>query len=433
MAKIGQFLRYTSWPIVFAMVTLMVFGVLAIHALEQANPNELDGYTTRQIIYACVGLFVFLIAAVVPYRVYGMLSQVIYGVMLLMLVAVLFTRPVEHATRWFDFKIARFQPAEAAKLAYVILLAWYLRFGDHYRKATGLILPFVLTFIPMVLILREPDLGTCLLFLPALYGMLFMAGAKLRHLLGVMVLATAMLLLPIPWRVPADIDAASLHTREATAYGRFSVGKAEYLVMPAPLLVVKPYQAQRVVGWLHQSDERLSLKLNYQLNLSKMTLGSGGLAGRADWHESYGFLKRLPDHHTDFVFAVIGGRWGFLGCGALLFLYAVIFIFGMEIALVTTDPFGRLLVVGVLSLLMAQLVINISMTMGLMPITGMTLPLVSYGGSSMVVSCAGLGLLVNVGERRPLSLAPRPFEHGERLGKRPGIDPWIQQRKPNGS
>ena len=98
----------------------------------------------------------------------------------------------------------------------------------------------------------------------------------------------------------------------------------------------------------------------------------------------------------------------------------------------TKDPFGRLLAIGILSLLMSQVVINISMMMGILPITGMTLPFLSYGGSSLVMSCASLGLLVNVSERRPMSLAPQPFEHGEKIGRRPGIDPWIQQRKPNG-
>jgi cell division protein FtsW (lipid II flippase) len=127
----------------------------------------------------------------------------------------------------------------------------------------------------------------------------------------------------------------------------------------------------------------------------------------------------LPDDHTDFIFSIVGGQWGFLGSAAVLFLYGVIFVFGVEIAVITYDPFGRLLAVGVLALLFSQIVINVGMTMGLMPITGMTLPLVSYGGSSLVVNCAALGLLVNVGQRRPILLSKRPFEHGDRKEKPP--------------
>jgi cell division protein FtsW (lipid II flippase) len=118
----------------------------------------------------------------------------------------------------------------------------------------------------------------------------------------------------------------------------------------------------------------------------------------------------LPDDHTDFIFSVVGGQWGFFGCASVLVLYGIIFLFGADVAVSTPDPFGRLLAVGVLALLAAQIFINIGMAMGLMPITGMTLPLVSYGGSSLLVNCVALGLLVNVGRHRPMTLAPRPFE-----------------------
>lgn len=133
-------------------------------------------------------------------------------------------------------------------------------------------------------------------------------------------------------------------------------------------------------------------------------------------------MDQLPFEHTDFIFSVIGGRWGFLGCLVVLGMYAVILVFGIEIATITYDPFGRLLAVGVLGLLLSQIFINVGMAMGLMPITGMTLPLVSYGGTSIVVNCAALGLLVNVGQRRPILLAPHPFEYGERREKQVNLE-----------
>ena len=416
----SRYLRYTVWPVILAMIALMAIGIWAISASERSEAALHGGvakmdHTHRQIIHACAGMVVFVVATVIPYRTIGRMAYGLFGFTLLLLIAVLiFGKGRDNSRRWFDLGVFYFQPAEAAKIAYIVMLAWYLRFGDHYRRVTGLIVPFVLTFVPMALILREPDLGTCLLFLPTLYGMLFMAGARLRHLVAVVALATTLLLMPIPWRVPPGMNTDDLRTRRATAYTSFEVADVEYLLMPAPMLVMKPYQAGRIEGWLRQGDESASLTHTYQLRLSKMTLGSGGTSGYRAWLEDHGFFYRLPDDHTDFIFAIIGGLGGLAACLGILAIYGVILLFGTEIAMVTVDPFGRMLAVGVISLLGAQVFINIGMTMGLMPITGMTLPLISYGGSSLLINCAALGLLVNVALRRPRSLAPRPFEHGEK-------------------
>ncbi|MHC4561834.1 MAG: FtsW/RodA/SpoVE family cell cycle protein [Planctomycetota bacterium] len=426
--KTRDYFRYTSWPIVAAMVALMVFGVLAIGAAEQAGSTR-PGDTQKQIIYACVGLLAFLAATTIPYRFIGRMSYALFGFVLMLLVLVLFVgKGRDNARRWFDLGPVYLQPAEIAKLSFIIMLAWYLRFGDHYRRLGGLVVPFILTFVPMALIIREPDLGTCLLFLPTLYCMLFMAGAKIRHLLGIVAVATTLVLLPVPWRVPPDASGEDVAARRAVAYGSFTVSEQEYVVMAAPLLAMKPYQLSRVQGWLHQGDEGDLRHLTHQLRQSKMIMGSGGWTGHAEWHQEHRFFRVLPDDHTDFIFAVIGGRWGLVGCVGALLLYAIIFLFGVEIALMTNDPFGRLLAVGVLALLVSQVFINIGMTMGLMPITGMTLPLVSYGGSSMLINGAALGLLVNVGQHRPVSFAPKPFEHGRHVERPHVYDPWTTGR-----
>jgi rod shape-determining protein RodA len=423
-----SYLRYTSWPIIAAMVALLVFGILAIDASEQADPS-MSGRTSRQIIFTCVGLVAFLLATLVPYRLIGRLAYPLFAMTLALLVLVLLVgRGRDDARRWFDLGVVYFQPAEAAKLTYIILLAWYLRFGDHYRRLKGLVVPLALTFVPMALILMEPDLGTALLFLPTFYGMLFVAGARMRHLLGVVALATILILLPVPCRITDDASAEAVRARRALAYTSFNVAGAEYVLTPAPLAVIKSYQVERIEGWLRQGADDLPFRLRYQLRQSKITLGSGGWTGWGNWHEAHGFFRMLPDDHTDFIFAVIGGRWGFLGCLSVLFLYGVILMMGMEIALVTDDPFGRMLTVGVLALLAAQVVINVGMTLGLTPITGMTLPLVSYGGSSLVINCAALGLLINVGQRRPVSLAPKPFEHGRRTDRPRPYEPMAAKR-----
>jgi len=408
-----RYLRYTSWPILAAMIALMVLGVLAIRASELAE-GEAAGFSTRQTISACVALGAFVLATVVPYPRVGRLAYPLFGITLAMLVLVLFLPEVRETHRWIALGPVQFQPSEVAKIAFIALLAWYLRYRDNYRRLTGLIVPFVLTLVPMVLILREPDLGTALLFLPTLYFMLFMAGAKWRHLLGIVGVATALVFVPVPHRITEAMQNEEAADRAALAYWveRDADRKPTRVWLAAPLAIMKQHQIHRIDGWLRQGDPRIAMGRGYQLSHSKTALASGMMTGRGDWSDADTYLSLLPEDHTDFIFSVIGGQWGFVGCVGVLALYAVIFVFGIEIAAITHDPFARLLAVGVLALMLAQIFINVGMTMGLMPITGMTLPLVSYGGSSLVVNCAALGLLVNVGMRRPILLSKRPFEYG---------------------
>jgi rod shape-determining protein RodA len=419
-AAVRQYLRYTSWPILLAMIGLIVFGVMAISVSERAAGQEIHR-AKLQMAYAAIALAVFFVMTLIPYPRIGRLAYGLFAATLVVLVGVLLLPETRGSHRWIDLKIVKVQPSEFAKLSFIILLAWYLRHGDHYRTLKGLVVPFVLTFLPMGLIFIEPDLGTSLLFLPTLYFMLFMAGAKWKHLLGIVAVGTVLVFMPMLQSVEPDWDPRVTEARRALSYARFGEGSDEILVIAVPLAVMKSHQLDRVDGWLRQGDLRVAMDKGFQLHWSKMVLGGGKLTGSGDWEYAEQFYRILPDDHTDFIFSIIGGEWGFVGCCIVLGLYAVIFLFGLEIAAVTDDPFGRLLAVGVLGLLLSQLMINVGMTMGLMPITGMTLPWISYGGSSLVVNCAAVGLLVNVGLRRPILLSRRPFEHGEKREKPPGV------------
>jgi len=413
-----RYLRYTSWPVIAAMISLMVFGVLAIRVSERADAAS-GAFAVRQSVFACVGLCVFAAVTAVPYQRFGRLAYALFALTLVLLVLVFFLREIRSSHRWIDLGVVKFQPSEVAKLTFVLAIAWYLRYGDHYRRLKGLLAPFLLTFVPMILILKEPDLGTSLLFLPTLYFLLFMAGAKLRHLLSIMAVGTALLLVPVPRKITARMDPVEIEDRKAHSYWTFRRNGDEYVVSPAPLALMEQHQIKRIDGWVRQNQERIIRGKGYQLHQSKMILGAGRWNGRGDWDDTDAYFRVLPDDHTDFIFAVIGGQWGFVGCVVVLLFYGVIFVFGAEIAVITYDPFGRLLAVGVLALLFTQIVVNTGMAMGLMPITGMTLPLVSYGGSSLVINCAAIALLVNIGQRRPILLAPRPFEFGEKKEKPP--------------
>jgi len=422
-------LRYTSWPIIAAMLALLGVGITAIHVA--------GGDALRQAVYAAVALGFFAAATIIPYQRVGGLAYPFLAATICLLVAVYFFPPVKNAHRWIDLGLFRIQPSEVAKLAYILMLARYLRYRDNYRNLRGLIAPFVLTFLPIALILPEPDLGTSLLFLPTLFVMLFVAGAKVRHLLGIIALGLLVLLLPIPlrsggWRARLGSVVGSPSNGSALSYGQVRLGGASYALTPAPvaLMASHPHQIRRVTVWADElrrltglgpageGEDPFAAGEGYQLRRSKMALGVGRWTGREDWNRAEEFFFLLPERHNDFIFAVIGGQWGFVGAVAVLFCYLVIFLFGLEIGTMTYDPFGRLLSVGVLALLLAQIWVNVGMTMGLVPITGMTLPLVSYGGSSLVVNGFALGLLVNVGQRRPILLYRRPFEHGQKKEKK---------------
>jgi rod shape-determining protein RodA len=415
LEHLKQYARQTSWPIVIAMLCLMAIGVQAIRVSEQADPRMRAGsFSDKQITFAAVGLGVFVVMTLVPYKRFGQAAYPLFALTLALLVLVLFLKPIRGSHRWIDLKVVMLQPSELAKLSYIVLLAWYLRRGGHYRRLRGLVVPFLLTLVPLGLILKEPDLGTSLLFLPTLYFMLYMAGAKLKHLLSIVAVGTVLVLLPVPVGMDPDWDETERLDRESIAYARLDRPDGPVLVMAAPLAKMEPHQLSRIVGWLRQDDPRVAKDKGYHLHRSKIVLGSGRLLGSGDWADASLYFRMLPDDHTDFIFSVIGGRWGFAGCLLVLALYVVILLFGLEIALSTDDPFGRLLAIGVLALLFSQVVINVGMTMGLMPITGMTLPLVSYGGSSLVVNCVALGLLIKVGQTRAIRLGPKPFEYGQR-------------------
>ncbi|HPS53190.1 MAG TPA: FtsW/RodA/SpoVE family cell cycle protein, partial [Phycisphaerae bacterium] len=325
-------------------------------------------------------------------------------------------RPKNGAYRWINMGFAELQPSELAKLAEILLLAWYLRLGSHYSKLAGLSVPFILTFVPLFLILIEPDLGTSILLIPVLFTMLFMAGAKMSHLGGIIICTIIVMFFPIPTHTQ-DMGEKELDSRKATAYWVSPSG--DMIVSAAPLAVMEFHQLQRIDGWLRQNDPEIEKNKGYQLSRSKITLGCGQLSGRGDWDDADFYFRTLPEDHTDFIFSIIGGQWGFIGCTAVLTLYLVIIILGVEIAASTDEPFGRLLAIGVISLFVSQIVINTAMTMGLLPITGMTLPLISYGGSSLLVNCAAIGLLVNVAGRKPIMLSRKPFEHSDDYGVAP--------------
>ena len=280
------------------------------------------------------------------------------------------------------------QPAELTKIAFALVLARYLRFRSNYRTAFGLLAPMALAVAPILLILQQQDVGTCLTFIPALFAVLFVAGAKWRHLLFLVCLG--IILAPIAWL------AGPAH----------SGGPDKPFFRHLPTLV-RPNQRARVIA-MFSHDPRTLNESGFQQQKALIALGSGGLTGKGIGHVPIG--KTVPEAQNDMVLSLIGEQFGFLGVAAVILCYCVLFACAVEIAAATKDPFGRLLAVGLVSILAGETFLNLMVTTRLMPVTGLTLPFVSYGGSSLLTCFISLGLLVSVSRNRPINVGPEAFE-----------------------
>jgi len=402
-----------GWAIALAITTLFVIGLASIYASSEVHAGgtviSSSRFAAKQAIAGGIALVAAVVVLRVGYQRIARRSYLILIVSLLLLLPMVAARlmgtefgglvpETRGAYRSIHLPGYNVQPSELMKVAYILALAWYLRHRSSYRRLSGLLVPVFLSALPVGLILMEPDLGTSLLFIPVLLGMLFAAGARIRHLLLIVFVGLAAL--PLVW------------------------------------FKMKPYQRSRIMTVALQSDsfrekvaenpedyrwtgvdrrEALQWKVStgMQLVRSKAALGSGGLTGQGWGRGAYVEYNFLPDRHNDFVFAIIGHQWGLFGCLIVLVCYVIIVLAGMEIAAITQEPFGRMLALGVVCLISAQALINVGMTVGLMPITGMTLPFVSYGGSSLLSNAVAVALLVSVSQHRPFMLARKPFEWTE--------------------
>jgi cell division protein FtsW (lipid II flippase) len=404
-------LKLVRLCLVAAALALIAIGIATIYSV--GNPAEtspasqttdLSNFWKKQVIFAMIGIATFIIVNSINYRRFGAVSYWFFGVILALLAVLLVSKyvfelpfaPMTKGTyRWIKFIVAghtlpAIQPSEFCKLAYILALAWYLRYRSNYRNFRALIGPFILTLLPMVLILLEPDLGTVMLMMPVMFAMLFMAGAKVKHLLIVVVMA--ILVSPFFW-----VKMQGYQRRRISSV----LLQSSWIRQKA---VQHPTMGNILVGTKF-SEKLWKSDWGYQLIRSKYAVASGGAKGYGFRQGPFVKYDFLWARHNDFIFAVIAHQWGFLGCLALLGLYVVMIGCGLKIAMHNTDPFGRLIAVGITSMFAVQIIVNVGMTVGLMPITGLTLPFVSYGGSSLLVSMAAVGLLNNVGRCRPYSFA----------------------------
>ena len=394
--------------LLISTLALVVWGIVTIYAVghpaESSNFKDTEGlsnYWKKQAIFAIVGFGAFLFMNMFSYRRFGSASYMIYAAVLFLLSLLLIDKYLinipdilieekRNIYAWIKipFTGLNIQPSEICKPAYVIALAWYLRYRSNYRRFTALVGPFILTIVPAILILLEPDLGTVLLMILILFSMIFLAGAKVKHLLIIILLA--FLATPLLWMM-------------IKPYQRIRISSVFFQSAQLRKAAAENPKLARILVGDNFSTMEWENSWGYHLIRSKYAVASGGLSG-------YGFRKGpfikysfLAERHNDFIFAMIAQQWGYIGCILLLLLYVIIIVCGLEIAKDNYDPFGRLAASGIAVMIAIQVIVNVSMTVGLMPITGITLPFVSYGGSSLVFSMASIGLLNNIGQRRPFS------------------------------
>jgi rod shape determining protein RodA len=361
-------IRHIDPVLVGAAIALAAIGLFAIYSATHQSLAAVDldpgRFVKRQVTFLAVGLVVLLLAASFDYRMLKVYAGMIYvsSLVLLLLVRTPLGTSVKGAQRWFELFGFQLAPSEVAKLALIAMLAAFLSeirgdltLQDVFR-ASGL------AAIPAFLVFLQPDLGTSIVFAAILVGMLVVAGARARYL-GILALTAAVLIV-----------------------SGFQVG------------LVREYQIERLRAFLDPGSVGAAALHNREQ--AEIAIGSGGLTGVGYLQGTQTNLDFVPEQHTDFVFTVVGEEFGFLGAFALLALYALLLWRAFRIALLSRDPFGTLLATGIGSMLALQVFVNIGMNVGIMPITGIPLPFVSYGGSSLLLNCAAIGLLLNVHMRR---------------------------------
>ena len=360
-----RFLKRLDYPLLFATLAIILYSLITISSATHINNAEAESLTfvKRQGLFAVIniGLAAFLLQF--DYRGIQQYGQKLYIFNLVMLVAVMaFGTTALGAQRWLALGPIMIQPSEFSKLIIIICMAALLesRFGT--LNSLRDLVPIALYIgVPFVLVLKQPDLGTSLVFMAIFFGMVIACGIRWRILVGIIL--TGIASFPILWNY-----------------------------------VLKEYQKTRLYVFIDPNIDPLGS--GYHIIQSKIAIGSGMLFGKGIFQGTQSQLNFLPENHTDFIFAVVGEEFGFIGATILLLLYLILMMRGIKIAKEAGDMFGRLLAVGITSMIAFHVLVNVGMTTGIMPVTGIPLPLMSYGVSALTTDILAIAILLNVNMRK---------------------------------
>jgi rod shape determining protein RodA len=353
--------------LLFATLGLIAFSLVTLDSATADATESSHFYATRQGIYAIVGIVIMIALASIDYSRFRELRTGLYVAMMGLIVTVLALGGATRGSRrWIELPFFRFQPSELGKVLLVLALSAFVLDRLRYindRQTTSRIM--LLALAPTLLVMAQPDLGTSIIYVNIVLALLFVAGTKWTHF---------------------------------AALAGLAVAAAVVVLMIAPALgtpVLKGYQEDRLTAFLNKDDADPRSQ-GYQLNQAQTAIGSGRKTGRGAERATQTKLGFLPESHTDFVFAVVGERFGFVGAGVVLSLYALLIWRTLRILTIAKNLYGALLAAGVGAMLMTQVFVNVGGNVGIMPITGIPLPLMSYGGSSVIVTLIALGILQSV-------------------------------------
>ncbi len=366
-------MRNYNIKILLIALIICLMGISTIYSTTlQRSQFQQNAVFIRQVIWVVLGLLSLLVIYRGDYRKLWDLAYLVYGTTLILLILVLILGSVRlGAQRWLKVLWFNFQPSELAKPAMVILLARYFSFrsvsdfgssAKNFGIIKGVALPFLIIALPMGLILQQPDLGSAAMLFFIFLSLLYLAQVKLKYIL--LLLLVILILSPLLWHLLRD------------------------------------YQRERLLVFVNPNLDPLGA--GYTVIQSKIAIGSGGLFGKGWLAGTQSQLRFLPESHTDFIFATFSEERGFLGGVILIFLYLLIINYGLRIAYKSRDYFGKLLASGIACMFAIQVLINISMSLGFAPVVGLPLILMSYGGSSLLITFISLGILMNINKNRAI-------------------------------
>lgn len=352
-----------DWLLLLLTAAIITLGLVILYSAVSSGGKFHSGVLTRQVYWIALGLLVMIVAFILDYQWLERLAYPLYVVGIILLVAVLlYGKTVSGSKRWLDLGLVVAQPSELMKPLLVIALARYFA-KQEKREGYRLLelgLPAIMVLLPVLLVVLEPDLGTAALLFVIAVSMILFVGVRPGSLL---VLAS------------------------------FALGS-----MPLFWFLMKDYQRQRILTLL--DPERDPLGAGYHIIQSKIAVGSGQFWGKGFLQGTQSQLRFIPEHHTDFIFSVLAEEWGFVGSILLVGLFLFLLLRGVSLARRSRDHFGALLGFGITAILFWHVAVNIAMVLGMLPVVGIPLPLVSYGGSSAVVTLASIGILLNIGMRK---------------------------------
>ena len=392
--------RYDYISVMLILVLLLV-GCVAIFSATYTGSGDENGYFSRQLVWCIMGIATMILVSFISLKFINRVSYWFYGITLFLLVMVLLVGKIgQGAERWLAIGPLRLQPSELAKLATILAVSKFL--SDKYadvNKFKYFSISLTLILVPFILVARQPDLGTALVFLAIIIPLLYWAGLNWFHIFTIltpfltMILSfnfLAFMLLMLTIVVVLYFSRRKLIVLVAVFLLNIGVG----IATPYLWGQLRPYQQQRILTFIN--PEKDPKGAGYQIIQSQVAIGSGGTWGKGYLKGSQTHLRFLPAQHTDFIFSVIGEEFGFVGVGMVLFAYFMLILRFIHIGSSIRSQFESLTVIGITTVIFFHMVVNIGMTIGMAPVTGLPLPFLSYGGSSLVVNLMMMGVVLNI-------------------------------------